>query len=179
MLSMIKANHKVGFIVIPSLNGFEKTSIIQKFLSQEWCKCMVYIHSCQVANENFREWNFEKAIWEATNYYIIWYKQCLCDKITAIFKTIFFVEDRINFLIRRKKVNLFISINHPSIYAYKIVKRVTKELHTCQIISCHTRFIENCNNIALSIVYLYIHDNSINNDEYTKYNTTSKNYFWK
>ena len=52
----------------------------------------------QVANDKFGDWNSQEAVLQAANYCAEWREQCLRDKISFVFETVFSAEDKIDFL---------------------------------------------------------------------------------
>ena len=153
---MVKAGRKPELIVIAGPNGSGKTSVTQKFLHHEWADGTVYINPDQVANDKFGDWNSREAVLQAANYCTEWREQCLRDKVSFVFETVFSAEDKIDFLIRAKEAGFFIrvffiSTSHPSINASRIAKRVMEGGHDVpisKIISRYTKSIINCEAIA-------------------------------
>ena len=156
--------------MIAGPNGSGKTSITQKFLHHEWAVGTVYINPDQVANEKFGDWNSSEAVLKAANYCEQWREQCLREKVSFVFETVFSAEDKIDFLIRAKEAGFFIrvffiSTSHPAINASRIAKRVMEGGHDVpisKIISRYTKSIINCETIARLVDRLYVYDNSVN-----------------
>ena len=167
---MAKTLRKPELIVIAGPNGSGKTSVTQKFLHHEWADGTIYINPDQVANEKFGDWNSQEAIIKAANYCTEWREECLKNKISFVFETVFSAEDKIDFLIRAKEAGFFIrvffiSTNHPSINASRIAKRVMEGGHDVpirKIVSRYTKSIINCETIARLVDRLYVYDNSVN-----------------
>ncbi len=167
---MAKTLRKPELIVIAGPNGSGKTSVTQKFLHHEWADGTIYINPDQVANEKFGDWNSQEAIIKAANYCTEWREECLKNKISFVFETVFSAEDKIDFLIRAKKAGFLIrvfciSTNHPSINASRIAKRVMEGGHDVpirKIVSRYTKSIINCETIARLVDRLYVYDNSVN-----------------
>lgn len=167
---MVKAGRKPELIVIAGPNGSGKTSVTQKFLHHEWADGTVYINPDQIANDKFGDWNSQTAVLEAANYCAEWREQCLRDKVSFVFETVFSAEDKIDFLIRAKEAGFFIrlffiSTSHPSINAARIAKRVMEGGHDVpirKIVSRYTKSIINCEAVARLVDRLYVYDNSVN-----------------
>ena len=161
---------KPVLIVIAGPNGSGKTSITKKILHHEWMEDATYINPDIIAQEKFGDWNSHDAVLKAANYCAEWREQCLRDKVSFVFETVFSAEDKIDFLIRAKQAGFFIrvffiSTSHPSINASRIAKRVMEGGHDVpitKIISRYTRSIENCEIIARMVDRLYVYDNSVN-----------------
>ena len=107
---MAKTLRKPELIVIAGPNGSGKTSVTQKFLHHEWADGTIYINPDQVANEKFGDWNSQEAIIKAANYCTEWREECLKNKISFVFETVFSAEDKIDFLIRAKEAGFFIRV---------------------------------------------------------------------
>ena len=167
---MVKAGRKPELIVIAGPNGSGKTSVTRKFLHHEWAEGTIYINPDQIANDKFGDWNSQEAVLKAANYCEEWREQCLRDRTSFVFETVFSAEDKIDFLLRAKEAGFFIrvffiSTNHPSINAARIAKRVMEGGHDVpipKIISRYTKSIINCETIAPLVDRLYVYDNSIN-----------------
>ena len=133
----------------------------------------MYINPDQIANEKFGDWNSREAILKAANYCAEWREQCLRDKVSFVFETVFSAEDKIDFLVRAKEAGFFIrvffiSTSHPSINASRIAKRVMEGGHDVpirKIISRYTKSIINCEAIASLVDRLYVYDNSVDGEE--------------
>ena len=170
---MDRTYRKPELIVIAGPNGSGKTSVTTKFLHHEWADGTVYINPDQVANEKFGDWNSQDAVLKAANYCEEWREQCLKDKVSFVFETVFSAEDKIDFLIRAKEAGFFIrlffiSTEHPSINAARIAKRVMEGGHDVpipKIISRYTKSIENCETVARLVDRLYVYDNSVNDQD--------------
>lgn len=167
---MAKIGRKPELIVIAGPNGSGKTSVTQKFLHHEWGEGTTYINPDQVANDKFGDWNSRDAVLKAANYCEAWREECLQNKESFVFETVFSAEDKIDFLIRAKNAGFFIrvffiSTSHPSINAARIAKRVMEGGHDVpisKIISRYTKSIINCATIAPLVDRLYVYDNSVN-----------------
>ncbi|MDE7135835.1 MAG: zeta toxin family protein [Muribaculaceae bacterium] len=166
---MVKSGHKPELIVIAGPNGSGKTSVTQRFLHHEWAEGTVYINPDQIANEKYGDWNSQEAILKAANYCAKWREECLTNKISFVFETVFSATDKIDFLIRAKEAGFFIrlffiSTKHPSINAARIAKRVMEGGHDVpikKIISRYSKSIVNCETVAPFVDRLYVYDNSV------------------
>lgn len=170
---MVKSGRSPELIVIAGPNGSGKTSITQKFLHHEWAEGTIYINPDQIAKDKFGDWNSQESVLKAANYCAQWREQCLQNRVSFVFETVFSSEDKIDFLIRAKAAGFFIrvffiSTKHPSINASRITKRVMEGGHDVPITKIISRFaksIENCEIIAKLVDRLYVYDNSVNNRE--------------
>lgn len=170
---MVRKNRKPELIVIAGPNGAGKTSVTQKFLHHEWADGTVYINPDEVAKDRFGDWNSPEAVISAANYCKEWREQCLKEKISFVFETVFSAEDKIDFLIRAKQAGFFIrlffiSTINPSINAARIAQRVMKGGHDVpitKIISRYYKSIENCKIVTPVLDRLYVYDNSVENED--------------
>lgn len=160
--------HKPELIVIAGPNGSGKTSVTQKFLQHEWSEGIDYINPDQIAKDVFGDWNSHDAVIKAANYCERWREDCLRDKRSFVFETVFSARDKIDFIIRAKKAGFFIRIffiatNHPSINASRVAHRVMEGGHDvpiAKIISRYYKSILNCEIISNIVDRLYVYDNS-------------------
>lgn len=165
--------HKPKLIIIAGPNGSGKTSITQKFLHHEWAEGTTYINPDQVAKDMFGDWNDSTAVLKAANYCADLREQCLTDKRSFVFETVFSANDKIDFVIRAKKAGFFIRIffistSDPAINASRIAKRVMKGGHDVpitKIISRYNKSIQNCKTVSSIVDRLYVYDNSVDNEE--------------
>ena len=166
---MATTEHKPELIIIAGPNGSGKTSVTQKFLHHEWAEGTTYINPDQVAKDMFGDWNDSDAVLKAANYCSGLREQCLKDKKSFVFETVFSAQDKIDFVIRARKAGFFIRIffistSNPAINASRIAKRVMEGGHDVpitKIISRYNKSIQNCKTIASIIDRLYVYDNSI------------------
>lgn len=166
---MATTNHKPELIIIAGPNGSGKTSITQKFLHHEWAEGTTYINPDEIAKDMFGDWNNSEAILKAANYCSELREQCLKEKKSFVFETVFSAQDKIDFVIRAKKAGFFIRIffistSNPTINASRIAKRVMEGGHDVpisKIISRYNKSIQNCKTVSSIVDRLYVYDNSI------------------
>ena len=166
---MAITEHKPELIIIAGPNGSGKTSITQKFLHHEWAEGTTYINPDQIANDLFGDWNNSESVLKAATYCSDLREQCLKEKRSLVFETVFSAQDKIDFVIRAKQAGFFIRIffvstSNPTINASRIAKRVMEGGHDVpitKIISRYNKSIQNCKTVASIIDCLYVYDNSI------------------
>ena len=166
---MAITEHKPELIIIAGPNGSGKTSITQKFLHHEWAEGTTYINPDQIANDLFGDWNNSESVLKAATYCSDLREQCLKEKRSLVFETVFSAQDKIDFVIRAKQAGFFIRIffvstSNPTINASRIAKRVMEGGHDvpiAKIISRYNKSIQNCKTVASIIDRLYVYDNSI------------------
>lgn len=170
---MVKEGRKPELIVIAGPNGSGKTSITRKFLHHEWAVGTVYINPDEVAKEMFGDWNSKEAVLKAANYCADWREQCLNDKVSFVFETVFSAVDKIDFLVRAKQAGFFIrlffiSTDNPSINASRIAKRVMAGGHDVpimKIISRYYKSIANCKTVVPLVDRMYVYDNTVDDED--------------
>ena len=166
---MAITEHKPELIIIAGPNGSGKTSITQKFLHHEWAEGTTYINPDQIANDLFGDWNNSESVLKAATYCSDLREQCLKEKRSLVFETVFSAQDKIDFVIRAKQAGFFIRIffvstSNPTINASRIAKRVMEGGHDVpitKIIARYNKSIQNCKTVASIIDRLYVYDNSI------------------
>ena len=166
---MATAEHKPELIIIAGPNGSGKTSITQKFLHHEWAEGTTYINPDQIAKDLFGDWNNSESVLKAATYCSNLREQCLKEKKSFVFETVFSAQDKIDFVIRAKQAGFFIRIffistSNPAINASRIAKRVMEGGHDVpitKIISRYNKSIQNCKTVSAIVDRLYVYDNSI------------------
>jgi predicted ABC-type ATPase len=166
---------KPTLIVIAGPNGSGKTSVTRRFLHHEWSDGTLYINPDEIAQKLFGDWNSQEAVLKAANYCAELREQCLRDRTSFVFETVFSAQDKIEFLVRAKKAGFFIrlffiSTSHPAINAARIAKRVMEGGHDVpipKIVSRYNKSIKNCSFIATLVDRLYVYDNSVENADAT------------
>ena len=135
---MATAEHKPELIIIAGPNGSGKTSTTQKFLHHEWGEGTTYINPDQIAKDLFGDWNNSESVLKAATYCSNLREQCLKEKKSCVFETVFSAQDKIDFVIRAKQAGFFIRIffistSNPAINASRIAKRVMEGGHDVPI----------------------------------------------
>ena len=169
MPAMSIKNHQPEMIVIAGPNGSGKTSVTKKLLHHEWTEGTLYINPDEIAQEKFGDWNSQEAVLKAAKYSEQLRENCLREKTSFVFETVMSSPEKVDFIIRAKKVGFFIRIfyistNHPSINASRIAKRVMQGGHDVpisKIISRYYKSIANCKIISSLVDRLYVYDNSV------------------
>lgn len=164
-------NKKPVLILIAGPNGSGKTSVTEEILKHKWIEDCVYINADIIANEQFGGWNSNEAVLKAAQFAQNYRDECIENKRSFIFETVFSAQEKIDFVIKAKKAGFFIrlffvSTNHPSINASRIAHRVMEGGHDVpitKIISRYSKSISNCGIVATIVDRLYVYDNSIEN----------------
>lgn len=170
---MTETLHRPVLIVIAGPNGSGKTTITSRILHHEWLENSVYINPDQVAQERFGDWNSADAVRQAAIFSTDWREQCLSDRQSMIFETVFSADDKLDFIRRARQAGFFIRLffvctESPMINAARIAGRVMKGGHDvpiAKIISRYQKSIINCK-VATSIAdRVYVYDNSVDGRE--------------
>ena len=163
------AKNRPKLIVIAGPNGSGKTSVTSQILKHEWVEGCIYINPDNIAQEQFGDWNSPEAVLKAAQFATEQRENCLKNKESFIFETVFSASDKVDFLERAKDAGFFIRLffvgtNHPSINASRIAHRVMEGGHDVpisKIINRYSKSISNCRLAASFVDRLYVYDNSI------------------
>lgn len=158
-------------IIIAGPNGSGKTTITNQFLHHEWSEGTLYINPDIVAQEKFGDWNSKTSVIKAARYCEDLREQCLKERRSFVFETVFSAQDKIDFIIRAKATGFFIRLffigtSSPAINASRIARRVMEGGHDVaipKIISRYQKSIINCCLISKLVDRLYVYDNSVDN----------------
>ena len=161
--------NKPKLIVIAGPNGSGKTSVTTQILKHEWVEGCVYINPDNIAQQRFGDWNSPEAVLKAAQFATEQRENCLKNKESFIFETVFSASDKVDFLKRASDAGFFIRLffvgtNHPSINASRIAHRVMEGGHDVpisKIINRYAKSINNCGIAASFVDRLYVYDNSI------------------
>ena len=156
--------NKPKLIVIAGPNGSGKTSVTTQILKHEWVEGCVYINPDNIAQEQFGDWNSPEAVLKAAKFATEQRENCLKNKESFIFETVFSASDKVDFLERAKDAGFFIRLffvgtNHPSINASRIAHRVMEGGHDVpisKIINRYAKSINNCGIAASFVDRLYV-----------------------
>ena len=166
---MGSSNKSPELIIIAGPNGSGKTTITTQFLHHEWSEGILYINPDIIAQEKFGDWNSTEAVLKAAQYCEELRENCLREKRSFVFETVFSAKDKIDFILRAKAAGFFIRLffiatSSPTINASRIANRVMEGGHDVaisKIISRYQKSIINCSLIAPIVDRLYVYDNSV------------------
>lgn len=165
--------HRPVLIVIAGPNGSGKTSVTTRILNHEWLEDSEYINPDFVARDVFGDWNNRDAVLKAANYCNDWRERCLLERKSLIFETVMSASDKVDYILRAKKLGFFIrlffvSTESPAINAKRVAERVIKGGHDVpitKIISRYDKSIANCAALAPYVDRLYVYDNSVDDED--------------
>ncbi|MBO5267546.1 MAG: zeta toxin family protein [Muribaculaceae bacterium] len=168
---MGSSNKSPELIIIAGPNGSGKTTITTQFLHHEWSEGILYINPDIIAQEKFGDWNSTESILKAAQYCENLREDCLRERRSFVFETVFSAKDKIDFILRAKEAGFFIRLffiatSSPAINASRIANRVMEGGHDVaisKIISRYQKSIINCSLIAPIVDRLYVYDNSVDN----------------
>lgn len=171
MHEMGSSNKSPELIIIAGPNGSGKTTITTQFLHHEWSEGILYINPDIIAQEKFGDWNSTESILKAAQYCENLREDCLRERRSFVFETVFSAKDKIDFILRAKEAGFFIRLffiatSSPAINASRIANRVMEGGHDVaisKIISRYQKSIINCSLIAPIVDRLYVYDNSVDN----------------
>lgn len=171
MQKMESSDKSPEMIIIAGPNGSGKTTITTQFLRHEWSDGILYINPDIIAQEKFGDWNSTESVIKAAQYCENLREDCLRERRSFVFETVFSSKDKIDFLLRAKSAGYFIRLffigtSSPTINASRIASRVMEGGHDVaisKIISRYQKSIINCSLIASIVDRLYVYDNSIDN----------------
>lgn len=171
MQKMESSDKSPEMIIIAGPNGSGKTTITTQFLRHEWSEGILYINPDIIAQEKFGDWNSTESVIKAAQYCENLREDCLRERRSFVFETVFSSKDKIDFLLRAKSAGYFIRLffigtSSPTINASRIASRVMEGGHDVaisKIISRYQKSIINCSLIASIVDRLYVYDNSVDN----------------
>jgi predicted ABC-type ATPase len=160
---------KPKLIIIAGPNGSGKTTITNQILKHHWIEGCKYINPDNIAKEVYGDWNNAENVMKAALLATKERNDCIKNKQSLIFETVFSSQEKIDFLIKAKEEGYFIRLffigtDSPTINASRVAKRVLEEGHDVPIQKIITRYfksIANCSIVGSIVDRLYIYDNSI------------------
>lgn len=156
-------------LIIAGPNGSGKTSITTQILKHHWVDGCAYINPDEIAQNELGDWNSQELVLQAATIAKDRREDCLTNRKSLIFETVFSSEEKLNYLHRAKSLGFFtrlffVGTNHPTINAARITQRVLEGGHDVpinKIISRYAKSINNCSIATALVDKLYVYDNSI------------------
>lgn len=158
--------------VIAGPNGSGKTSTTEKLLANEWAEDSFYINPDNIALEQFGDWNSQEAVLKAAKEATHLRYQCLENKKSFVFETVFSSQEKLDFLKLAKEAGFFIRFfyvctNDPKINILRITQRFLNGGHEVPISKIISRYYKSLALAAEAISIVdraYVYDNSRNNE---------------
>lgn len=155
--------------VVAGPNGSGKTSTTLQLLANEWAEDSLYINPDNIAQEQFGNWNSDKAVMEAAKVATELRYKCLFEKKDFVFETVFSSDEKLDFLRKAHQEGFFIRFffvctNSPEINILRIAKRYLNGGHEVPMSKVFSRYYKSIENASLAVEFVdraYIYDNSI------------------
>lgn len=150
-------------------NGSGKTSTTLQLLANEWAEDCLYINPDNIAQEQFGNWNSDKAVMKAAKVATELRYKCLSEKKDFVFETVFSSDEKLDFLRKAHQEGFFIRFffvctNSPEINILRIAKRYLNGGHEVPMSKVFSRYYKSIENASLAVEFVdraYIYDNSI------------------
>jgi len=158
--------------VVAGPNGSGKTSTTEKLLANQWTADSVYINPDNIAKEKFGDWNSEEAILKAAKESTRLRYECLENKRSFVFETVFSSQEKLEFLRKAHEVGFFIRFfyvctENPEINVLRIAQRYLNGGHEVPISKIFSRYYKSLILSAQAIQFVdraYVYDNSRDNE---------------
>lgn len=155
--------------VVAGPNGSGKTSTTLQLLANEWAEDSLYINPDNIAQEQFGNWNSDKAVMEAAKVATELRYKCLSEKKDFVFETVFSSDEKLDFLRKAHQEGFFIRFffvctNSPEINILRIAKRYLNGGHEVPMSKVFSRYYKSIENASLAVEFVdraYVYDNSI------------------
>ncbi len=158
--------------VVAGPNGSGKTSTTEKLLANQWTADSVYINPDNIAQEKFGDWNSEDAILKAAKESTRLRYECLENKRSFVFETVFSSQEKLEFLRKAHEAGFFIRFfyvctDNPEINVLRIAQRYLNGGHEVPISKIFSRYYKSLILSAQAIQFVdraYVYDNSRDNE---------------
>ena len=156
-------------VVIAGPNGSGKTEFTRKALRHEWLRGCEYINPDDIANDRFGDWNDQKAVLAAVQHAEQIRSDCLAQRRSLAFETVFSTQEKIDFVQKAKAAGFFVRFffvgtDAPQINAARITTRVQQGGHDVPIRKIVSRYYKSMANLAQVLPLVdrgYVYDNSV------------------
>ena len=160
---------KPRLIIVAGPNGSGKTTITEKLLRHEWMQGCEYVNPDIIAQQQFGSWNSPEAVIKAANQAQIIRDNCLKEKRSLAFETVFSSPEKLDFVKRAKDAGFFIRFfyvctSDPTINAQRVALRVMEGGHDVpipKIIGRYYRSLVLCIQALPWLDRAYFYDNSV------------------
>lgn len=156
-------------VVIAGPNGSGKTELTTRVLRHEWLAGCEYVNPDNIAQERFGDWNSPKAMLEAARYATSVRRECLVQRRSLAFETVFSTEEKVGFVRDALAAGFFVRLffvatDSPEINAARVLRRVAQGGHdvpSAKILSRYSKSIANLREVLPLVHRGYVYDNSI------------------
>lgn len=160
-------------LIVAGPNGSGKTTVTERGLAHEWFGGCEYINPDNLARDVYGDWNSPSAVLQAAQLAQERREQCLLDRRSLAFETVFSGADKVAFLRRSIQSGFFtrlffVATGDPAINASRVARRVMQGGHDVpiqKIVSRYFKSIAHCALIAPEVHRLYLYDNSVDGME--------------
>ncbi len=156
-------------IVVAGPNGAGKTSLTRNLLAHQWVEGCHYINPDDIAKDSFGDWNDEEAVLKAAREATRQRYECLAQRSSLAFETVFSSLEKLEFLRHAKDAGFFVRMffvgtDNPEINGRRVARRVMEGGHDVPIQKIIARFGRSMENLAKAIPVcdrVYVYDNSV------------------
>lgn len=158
--------------VVAGPNGSGKTSTTEKLLANEWGADSFYINPDNIAQEQYGDWNSKDAVLKAAKEATNLRYQCLAERKSFVFETVFSSQEKLDFLRKAKSEGFFIRFfyvctENPEINVLRIAQRFLNGGHEVPMSKIFSRYYKSLALAAQAIQFVdraYVYDNSRNKE---------------
>lgn len=158
--------------VVAGPNGSGKTSTTEKLLANEWGADSFYINPDNIAQEQYGDWNSKNAVLKAAKEATNLRYQCLAERKSFVFETVFSSQEKLDFLRKAKSEGFFIRFfyvctENPEINVLRIAQRFLNGGHEVPMSKIFSRYYKSLALAAQAIQFVdraYVYDNSRNKE---------------
>ena len=163
------AGRRPELVVIAGPNGSGKTTISRRLLQHAWGRECLFLNPDEIAQNEFGNWNSPEAILRAARQAEQLREECLGQRKSVLFETVFSAPDKPNYIRRAKEAGFFIRFffvctDDPAINLHRILRRFGEGGHTVpsdKVLSRYRKSISQCADIIGHVDRAYIYDNSV------------------
>ena len=160
---------KPELVIIAGPNGSGKTTTTKELLRHFWTKDCLYINPDDIAQNEFGGWDSPQASLSAAQKAETLREECLAQRRSMVFETVFSAPDKIEFVRKAKQIDYFVRLffictDSPLINVTRISRRRLKGGHDvppAKILSRYSKSIANCAVAVRLVDRAYIYDNSV------------------
>jgi len=168
------SERKPVMTVIAGPNGSGKTTLTKEVLAHVTTQDVQYINADEIAEKQFGGWNSTEAIIKAANHADDLRSQCIEQKKSFVYETVFSTPRRVEDLQRAKDNGffvqlVFVSTENPEINVDRVQRRVENGGHTVPTDKIIARYHRSMDNLAPALAIAdrgYVFDNTAENSDH-------------